>query len=1023
MSEPRAQPRLYTIPPSAPFLTTLARAILAGDLPEPGGAKPSLLDLPNTTIYLPTRRAARTLREAFLQESGGEALLLPRILALGHADEDEALILDAERFAEADATLGIPAIEPTARLIALTRMILAWSHRPAAEPSGSEVPMPMTPAQATSLAGDLAALMDSAESEEVDLAALDTLVPEELAAHWAETVDFLTIVTEQWPAYLKEIGLVSPVGRRNLLMAQETARLAAGSPYPVIAAGSTGTVPATARLLQTIAHLPNGAVVLPGLDLLLEGESWETLHRHPEHPQAGMAELLTKLGATREEVALVPDSDPGPAAEARLRLASETLRPAETTERWPEAFDGGGEGPESDLAEALEGLSLVAAPTAHDEAEVIALILRECIEEPGKTAALVTPDRELARRVAARLRDYDLAIDDSAGTPVRRTLPGAFLDLVLAAVESDFAPPDLMALLKHPLTRLSRPAGEIRHMGRALERAVFRENYLGRGLVDAAKALENLDHRVPVTKPEAAAASTLVEALQAAFAPLTDLFEGSAPHDAASLVRAHTAAAEALARDETGALPLWVGDAGEALTVLLSRLIEDGGCFEMRAREYPAVYRTLLAGHAVRPTRPAHPRLFIWGQMEARLQQPDLMILGGLNEGTWPKPQDSDPWLNRPMRGRLGLSSPERRIGLAAHDFAQALGAKSVVLSRALKVEGVPTVPSRWLQRLQALVDAAKLSEALSPSQNWIAWARDRDAITDPFKPAERPRPCPPVAARPRSLSVTQIERWIANPYEIYARHILKLVPLSPLGAEPDNAMRGSAFHAILRKFTDAHPSALPDDIEAALNEIGDAAFATLGDDPSLHAFWRPSFRRFAAWFAATEPARRANILQSFAEVTGVLELPSGFRLTARADRIDAADDGTLVIYDYKTGPPPSQSHVKDLYRPQLPLEAAIAKDGGFEGLGARAVTGLEYIRASGRGEGGEQQAASKESPEVLAKLALEQLEALVAYFDDPKTPYEVKRRANAGFTDAYRFDDYEQLARVPEWLTEGDGS
>lgn len=1027
MSEPRAQPRLYTIPPSAPFLTTLAKAILAGDLPDPGGAKPNLLDLPKTTIYLPTRRAARTLRDAFLHESGGEALLLPRILALGHADEDEALILDAERFAEADAQLGHPAIEPTARLIVLTRMILAWSRGFAAGPPGATMTMPMTPAQAASLAGDLAALMDSAESEEVDIAALEALVPQELAVHWERTVEFLTIVTEQWPAYLNEIGLVSPVGRRNLLMAQETARLASGSPYPVIAAGSTGTVPATARLLQTIAHLPNGAVVLPGLDLLLDAESWETLHRHPEHPQAGMAELLKKLDVTREEVELVPGSEPVPAAQARLRLASETLRPAETTERWPEAFEVMAGASDADLAGALKGLSLVAAPTAHDEAEVIALILRGCIEQPGKTAALVTPDRELARRVAARLRDYGLAIDDSAGTPVRRTLPGAFLDLVLAAVETDFAPPDLMALLKHPLTRLSRPSGEIRRLGRVLERAVFRDSYLGRGLTGVASALEkmalgNLSPRVPVSRPEAAAATALVEALQVAFAPLADLFVDGTPHDAASLVRAHAAAAEALARDETGSVPLWGGDAGEALAVLLSRLIEEGGGFEMPPRSYPAVYRTLLSGHAVRPTRPAHPRLSIWGQMEARLQQPDLMVLGGLNEGTWPKPQDSDPWLSRSMRERLGLSSPERRIGLAAHDFAQALGAKSVVLSRALKVEGVPTVPSRWLQRLQALVDAAELSEALAPSESWIAWARDRDAI-EKFEPAERPRPCPPVAARPRSLSVTQIERWIANPYEIYARHILKLVPLSPLGAAPDNALRGSVFHAILGKFTAAHPDALPEDIEAVLNEMGDAAFATLGDDPSLNAFWRPGFRRFAAWFAATEPARRANILQSFAEVPGALELPSGFRLTARADRIDAAEDGTLVIYDYKTGAPPSQSHVKDLYKPQLPLEAAIAKGGGFEALGTRDVTGLEYIRASGRGDGGEQQAASKEPPDILAKLALEQLNALVAYFDNPDTPYEVKRRANAGFTDAYRFDDYEQLARVPEWLTEGDGS
>ncbi|ODR99832.1 hypothetical protein AUC68_01450 [Methyloceanibacter methanicus] len=919
--------------------------------------------MPQTTIYLPTRRAARTLREAFLEESGGEAMLLPRILALGHADEDEALILDADRFEDADTSLGRPAIEPTARLMALMRMILAWAKGAGrAGPAGLQGPLPMTAAQAAALAADLANLMDMAESEEADLGALETLVPDDLAAHWAETVAFLTILTEQWPAFLREAGLVSPVGRRNALMAQETERLAGGSPHSVIAAGSTGTVPATARLLQTIAHLPNGAVVLPGLDLALDAESWETLRHHPEHPQAGMAELLKKLGATREDVALVPGSAPGDPERARLRLVSETLRPAETTDRWRQAFDGAPERPAAELAVALEGLSLVEAPTAHDEAEVIALILRDCIEHPGKTAALVTPDRELARRVAARLNDYGLAIDDSAGTPIRRTLPGAFLDLVLSAVESDFAPPDLMALLKHPLTRLARPAGEIRRIARVLERALFREDYLGGGLSGAAEALQALSPKTPATPAERADIAWLVAALQSAFAPLVAVFGDDAGHGAAALVQAHAAAAEALARDETGAVPLWGGDAGEALSVLLSRLIEEGGGLQLSARSYPAVYRTLLAGQAVRPRRPAHPRLSIWGQLEARLQQPDLMVLGGLNEGSWPKPQDSGPWLNRAMREKLGLSPPERRIGLAAHDFAQALGAKSVVLSRALKVEGVPTVPSRWLQRLQTLVDAAGPDDGLEASEDWVAWARDRDTI-EAFAPAKPPRPCPPVTARPRGLSVTQIERWIANPYEIYARHILKLVPLTPLGTAPDAAMRGSAFHRILNRFTKAYPDSLPDDVEAVLKEMGEALFDTLGDDPSLLAFWRPSFERFAEWFAATEPGRRANIVRSLPEVPGALTLPSGFRLTARADRIDEAADGSLVIYDYKTGAPPSASHVTDLYKPQMPLEALIAQEGGFEALGPRSVSGLVYIHASGRGDGGEQQDASKDRP------------------------------------------------------------
>ena len=274
-----------------------------------------------------------------------------------------------------------------------------------------------------------------------------------------------------------------------------------------------------------------------------------------------------------------------------------------------------------------------------------------------------------------------------------------------------------------------------------------------------------------------------------------------------------------------------------------------------------------------------------------------------------------------------------------------------------------------------------------------------------------------------RGLSVTQIERWIANPYEIYARHILRLVPLTPLGTSPDAAMRGSVFHRILNRFTKAYPDALPEDIESVLKETGEALFDTLGDDPSLLAFWRPSFDRFAEWFAATEPGRRANMVRSLPEVPGALTLPSGFLLTARADRIDEADDGTLVIYDYKTGGPPSPSHVTDLYKPQMPLAALIAQEGGFEALGPRNVSGLVYIHASGRGDGGEQQDASKERPEALAALALEKLEALVAHFDKPDTPYEVKRRANAAFASAYRFDDYAQLARVPEWLTEGERS
>jgi ATP-dependent helicase/nuclease subunit B len=1022
--------RLYTIPPSAPFLTTLARAVLAGDLPSPGGAKPDPLTLPLTTIYLPTRRAARALREAFLAEAKGGALLLPRIRALGDPDEEAAIIFGAEDSADDDGAAGAAAIGALPRRLALMRLVLALGYRPAAAATEVEIESTRaqpTPGQASYLAADLARLMDFVESEEIELANLDRLVAGDLARHWEVTVEFLKVVTEYWPQYLADNRLVSPVARRTMLMMLEAERLARGSAYPVIAAGSTGTVPATARLLKTIASLPNGAVVLPGLDLTLDDDSWSTLAEHPEHPQAGMAKLLRKLGASRADVAYAPGAAPDAAARARLHLVSEALRPAERTDHWQTFLAGDELAPDgrAGLANGLTGIRAVTAPTAHDEAEAIALILRSVAETPGKTAALVTPDRVLARRVAARLKRYDLAVDDSAGLPLARSVPGAFLDLVLSAFEKDFAPPELMALLKHPLALLGRPPRETRAAARALERGAFRDVYVGEGLDGARAALaaaraEGKRGPLALTEEEHQAALRLIDDLEAAFAPLTALGKSSVP--ATRLAQAQAATAEALARDAGGSSSgLWQGDAGEALSVLLAELIEGGQSLTLAAADYPPFYRSLLAGQVVRPRAALHPRLFIWGPLEARLQQPDVVILGSLNEGVWPRPQEAGPWLSRPMRETLGLPPPEDFIGRSAHDFAQALGAAKVYLTRAAKVDGVPTVPSRWLQRLLALVKAAGLEAKIEPEQPWLQWARERDHAPE-FNPVAAPRPCPPAAARPKKLSVTRIERWIANPYEIFARNVLRLEKMKELGVEPDAATRGQIIHRVLHEFTRAFPAALPDDIEGELIRIADAHFAALDGAPLVEAFWRPNFQRFARWFAVTEPARRRGNANILTEADGLLDLTAGmgFRLTARADRIDVTHDGAAVIYDYKTGTPPLPKHVEELFAPQLSLEAAIAEAGGFEGLNTCEVSALVYIHVSGRDDGGEERAAAtKISPSMLAEGALQKLNALVTRYADPNMPYEVKRRSAQAFRNLYRYDDYEQLARVKEWLTQ----
>ena len=806
----------------------------------------------------------------------------------------------------------------------------------------------------------------------------------------------------------------------------EAVRLLAAPPVgPVIAAGSTGTVPATARLLKVIASLPNGAVVLPGLDFSLDPESWSSLSKHQEHPQTGMAELLTKLGATRDDVAYVVGSEPSERERARLGFVSEILRPAGETDRW-QAFLQDGAEPRR-LASGLAGLQTLETPTAHDEAEAIALVMRETIETPGKTAALITPDRTLARRVAARLKAYDLVVDDSAGVPVARTVPGGFLDLVIGAASSGFAPPELMALLKHPLALLGREPAKIREDARILERIAFRDIYVGQGLEGAAEAVtaarnkEDRRRSAP-SRDDERIALRLVADLQAAFAPLSALFADKHPQSAARLAEAHGATAEALAKDRAGSSShLWQGIAGEAMSMLLAELIAEGGSVLLAPADYGPFYRSLLAGRVARPRRPAHPRLFIWGPLEARLQQPDVVILGSLNEGVWPRPQEASPWLSRPMAAKLGLPAPERRIGLSAHDFAQALAAPSVCLSRAIKVDCVPTVPSRWLQRLKALVEAAKLKGSIAPEQPWASWARERDSAPA-FKPVDPPRPCPPVEARPRRLSVTRVEHMLANPYAIFARYILALEALNPLGKLPDNAMRGQIVHHALQQFAERHPHDLPDKIAEELIASADKYLDALGGSPRVEAFWRPGFARFAKWFAETEPARRTGVDRTVSEVDGALglDVERGFRLTVRADRIDLCEDGSAVLYDYKTGRIPTVKQVEKLYAPQLPLEAAIVAAGGFADVGARAVSSMHYIRASGRGDGGEEQPAAKLAPAGLAAKALADLTRLIEHFDRADTAYEAQRRPGTAFSRIYDYDDYAHLARLAEWETLG---
>ncbi|GGG31415.1 double-strand break repair protein AddB [Chelatococcus composti] len=1040
----QAPARVFTIPPGAPFLTTFADALLAGRIVPgfPGDGDP--LTLASATIYLPTRRAARALAATLAERLPQRTVLLPDIQPLGDLDAAElALAGEAERaFADAAAHLP-PALPPMERRLILTRLVLQWARAldGAILPAEMHEPLlvPASPADALALADDLAALMDGLATEDIPWSSLAGLVEERYSRYYGITLDFVRIAAEMWPAILAERQASDPARRRSALIDAAARRLAAVPPAgPVIVAGSTGSIPATARLIATIARLPQGAVVLPGLDTWLDDDTFAligaggndlTVHNHP---QAMLARLLATIGIPRSDVAVL--GAPPPALTARARFLSEAMRPAETTDLWAEPAH---RLPEADVRAAFEGLTLVEAADEREEALCAAIALREALEDPQATAALVTPDRALAERVAAELARWDIAAEDSAGLPLRRSPHGTLACLVAEAAATNHEPAILASLIAHPLTRFGWPQATMERAARALEIGVLRGPAPPAGLAGIASVLaerreEARDHRAPrplrrLSDADWDLAATLLERLMGAFSGFSAAEEDEC--DLVALVTAHRAALEAVTRpaaDEPS--PLASGEAGEVLAEVFdaaaSATVEG---LTGRFADYPAFFAALMADAVVRRPMSGHRRVKILGLLEARLVEADRLVLGGLDEEVWPPTARTDAFLNRPMRTALGLAPPERRIGQTAHDFVQALGTRDVVLTRALKRGDAPTVPSRFLQRMQALAGDGLWKELQQRGERLRHWAA---ALTAPpaLRPIERPRPRPDPDLIPRRLSVTEVETLVRDPYAIFARHVLKLDPLDPIAVPPGAADRGTIVHEALGAFTARHPVTLPADALEQLVALGRQAFAPVDAYPDIAALWWPRFLRLAEAFIAWEQERRADIDVVQAEVSGALVLAladgSSFRITARADRIERLRDGRAVIVDFKTGQPPSAKQVFAGFSPQLTLEAAILAASGFRDIAPvpPGLCELLYMHAGGARKPLEPcpvkppQGETRSVAEIVVEHERKLTNLLSRYVAG-----EIGFASRPFPQFAGRFGTYDHLARVREWSLAGD--
>ncbi|WP_020590640.1 double-strand break repair protein AddB [Kiloniella laminariae] len=1006
--------QIYTIPSNVSFVDALAEGVL-----ERWGNDP--LELSRVMILLPTRRACRSLQLAFLRASEGCALMLPRLLPLGDLDPDELLISASEVGVGGGLAAELPPELPKLkRQLLLSQLVLKWSESQENEQNSNRMPED----QAVRLASELGRFLDQVETEGLNFSHLAALVPAEYAEHWKVTLEFLEILTRVWPAVEATTGGIGSAERRRRLLEAQIAHWQSSPPdHPVIVAGSTGSIPAAAELIAVIAALPLGQVILPGIDLQADDKVWNEVLRDSSHPQHGLSVLLSRLAVERAAIDCWSDQSAGRADPARVAFIQTAMRPAQSTTEWQGYIE---RTDQKTFELALAGVTRLDCPGSGEEALAIALILRSVLEDPAKTAALVTPDRNLARRVAAEMERWGIRIDDSAGAPLPEAPPAVFLRLTAEMMVSKLAPIELLATLKHPLCSGGMAPGIFNRILRRLEIAVLRGVRPASGFPGLLKALKADEERHPDT--ELSLFVGKLAGLAEHFAQSLSESSGADGGSFRALLDAHVAFAEQLAAtdDLSGAERLWAGDEGTAAAEFVAELREAAGdAPEVSAHRYPEMIAALMVGRAVRAPFGAHPRLSILGAIEARLQHADVVVLGGLNEGSWPAETKSGPWMSRPMRRDFGLPQPEQQIGLSAQDFVQAFCAPRVFLTRSEKVEGAPTVPSRWLLRMEALLEGRGLKGLLErEAAQWLHWVETLDLPEDRISIGP-PAPRPPVSARPRELSVTRIETWMRDPYALYAQKILKLRKLEPIDADPSGADKGSLIHETLELFLKRYPDALPEDAETQLLLIGEQVFSSVRDRPGIWAFWWPRFQRIAKWFVEQEAVRRKEVSRSHVEVTGrmILQAPAGdFVLTAKADRIDELARGGLAILDYKTGTVPSSKNVFQGLSPQLPLEAAIAAAGGF-GHFSDAVSELLYWRLTGGEPAGEEkkalgQRSSGESVAEAATVALEGLLDLITEFDHEETPYAARPRPK----QALIYNDYEHLARVKEWASSSEG-
>ncbi len=956
---------IYNISSSKSFLDVIALSLLEDIEKNPEKLQEYL-------ILLPTRRACNSLKDAFLKYSNQKALILPKIQPIGDAFDYDDLFWFNDEDEENEIN---PPISSTKRLMILSNLVMQKSIAQGIN---------LSPHTAFILSKDLASLFDEVLIENLSWENLTKIIPENLNTYWQEVLTFLEIVSKVYPDYLKEQNL-SDSREYNLYKIKKLSQIWKKNPpnYKVIAAGNTATQPIISELLQTIANLKNGTVILPGLDKTSSDSDFENFNEG--HYQYGLKRFLNSMNINRSMVKEWGENiKTNTINNDKERLIIEALKPVELTQNWRFIEDF------SD--DILDNVYKIECKDDREEALIIALIMRKTLETEGKTAALVTTDVNLGKKVSLELERFGININNSAGLSLSQTPVGVYFNVLLNLCIMP-SPVSLLAVLKHPLTSAGF-GDECRNIARQFEKEL-------RGKTKV-YSIENIENSLK--------SEELKEKFKNIVSILNPLLElQDREIELSELIKKHIEVAEKMA---ISAEKLWQGSAGLSNSVLLSEILQEAHeFFKIKLSDYSKLFLQFQNQVLVRNPYNTHKRLEILGPMESRLQHKDIMILGGLNEGMFPKTEEAGPWMSYQMRGDFGLPSNKQKLGISASDFSNCFMAGEVYLTRSLKSGGTPNISSRWLQRLDAVINIAAKSakESMWDKTNWSNLAEILD------KP-EKNIQIEPVAAEqkgielPNSLSVSAIEKLMKDPYSFYARYILDLKPLKDLEPKINAADYGSAVHFVFEWFVNEYKIVPANGLEIIQDKARE-----IFKERGISFFWLSRFNRASEWFIK-ELRERDNKTVSYTESKGEITI-KGVQITARADRIDKIGDSAKII-DYKTGKPPSEKEILSGISPQLAIEALIVNSGGFEKIPALLPEMLVYYQIKGQDEGiiPKEIKPKIEKKEITIEELMERtekgIERLINTFYKQKKPFE----ARPDFSIDIKYSDYEHLERIKEW-------